>query len=194
MTGHRPDRGCRRSRPRESAHPVRRERARGGHLPCGGANLRRIQAARIRPISLTAGTRSSRLPSSAEQDAQTANPGVPIAALTDTIFALESLDGLGVVLPGSIVWELHDDGGQQNDFEQDGIDWVKHVLSAQAPAGTVSVRVRAGMSDGEFNVDALHQNVFFDDFSLTKSVPEPATLTLTGLGFALAAVARRRRR
>jgi hypothetical protein len=42
-------------------------------------------------------------PNQRNQNAQAANPGVPVAALTDTIFALEFLDGLGVVLPGSIV-------------------------------------------------------------------------------------------
>ncbi len=133
-------------------------------------------------------------PNQRNQDAQAVNPGVPVAALTDTIFALEFLDLGGAILPGSILWELHNDGGQQNDNELDGIDWVQHVLSAEAPAGTVNVRVRAGMIDGEFNVDRPHQNVFFDDFSLTTtSVPEPGTLALTGLGFVLAGLARRRR-
>jgi hypothetical protein len=136
-------------------------------------------------------------PNQRNQNAQAINPGVPIAALTDTIFALEFLDGVGNVLPDSIVYELHDDGGQQNDNELDGITWVQHVLSAQAPAGTVSVRVRAGMIDGEFNIDAPHQNVFFDDFSLTsltRSVPEPGTLTLLGLGLGLVLATAARRR
>ncbi len=68
-------------------------------------------------------------PNQRNQDAQAANPGVPVAALTDTIFALEFLDGLGVVLPGSILWELHDDGGQQNDNEQDGRTWLVAVVA-----------------------------------------------------------------
>ena len=136
-------------------------------------------------------------PNQRNQDAQAGNPGVPVAALTDTIFALEFLDGIGNVLPNSIVYELHNDGGQQNDNELDGVTWLQHALSAQAPAGTANVRVRAGMIDGEFNVDAPHQNVFFDDFSLTDSrtpVPEPATLAMMGLGFVLAAARRRRQR
>lgn len=134
-------------------------------------------------------------PNQRNQDAQAANPGVAIAALTDTIFALEFLDGIGNVLPNSIVYELHDDGGQQNDNERDGITWVQHLLSAEAPAGTVNVRVRAGMVDGEFNIDDPRQSAFFDDFSLKTalSVPEPGTLALTGLGIVLAVVARRRR-
>lgn len=44
---------------------------------------------------------------------------------------------------------------------------AQHLLSAQAPAGTVNVRVLAGMIDGEFNIDAPHQNLpgrlFADD-------------------------------
>jgi hypothetical protein len=106
-------------------------------------------------------------PNQRHQDAQVANPGVPVAALTDTIFALEFLDVVGNVLPGSILYELYDDGGQRNDNELDGRTWVQHTLAAVAPAGTVSVQVRAGMIDGEFNIDAPHQSVFFDDFSLT---------------------------
>lgn len=124
-------------------------------------------------------------PNQRNQDAQAANPGVPVASLTDTFFALEFLDGVGTVLPNSIsFFELHDDGGQQNDNQLDGRTWMQHVLKAVAPAGTVSVRVSAGMVDGEFNIDAPNQSVFFDDFSLL-AVPEPTSglLALCGLTF-----------
>lgn len=106
-------------------------------------------------------------PNQRNQEAQAANPGLPVAALTDTVFALEFLDVDGNLLPGSIVYELHHDGGQGNDNELDGRTWLQHTLAAVAPAGTVSVQVRAGMIDGEFNLDAPHQSAFFDDFSLT---------------------------
>lgn len=134
-------------------------------------------------------------PNQRNQDAQALNPGVPVAALTDTIFALEFLDGLGGVLPGSIVYELHDDGGQQNDNQLDGRDWMKHTLIAVAPAGTVSVQVRAAMIDGEFNFDPPNQsqNVFFDDFSLV-AVPEPNSMLLCSMGLAFLAGGRRRAR
>ena len=128
-------------------------------------------------------------PNQRNQDAQAANPGVPVASLTDTIFALEFLDGGGNVLPNSIVYELHDDGGQQNDNELDGRTWVQHVLTAVAPAGTVNVQVRAGMLNGEFNINALHQSVFFDDFSLT-AVPEPSTCLLGLLSLGLVGLGR----
>ena len=131
-------------------------------------------------------------PNQRNQDAQAANPGVPVASLTDTIFALEFLDINGDVLSNSIVYELHDDGGQVNDNELDGRDWVKHTLTAVAPQDTVSVQVRAGMIQGEFNVDAPHQSVLFDDFSL-RAVPEPGTLVLGLAGMLMTAVARRRR-
>ena len=64
--------------------------------------------------------------------------------------------------------------GSRIDNQLDGRTWMQHVLKAVAPAGTVSVRVSAGMVDGEFNIDAPHQSVFFDDFSLT-AVPEPTS-------------------
>jgi hypothetical protein len=131
-------------------------------------------------------------PNQRNQDAQAANPGVPVASLTDTIFALEFLDGGGNVLPNSIVYELHNDGGQHNDNELDGRTWVQHVLTAVAPAGTVNVQVRAGMLNGEFNIDAPHQSVFFDDFSLT-AVPEPSTCLLGLLSLGLVGLGRRAR-
>jgi hypothetical protein len=133
-------------------------------------------------------------PNQRNQDAQVANPGVPVAALTDTIFALEFLDGMGAVLPNSIVYELHDDGGQQNDNQLDGRDWVKHTLTAVAPAGTVSVQVRAAMIDGEFHFDPPGQSqaVFFDDFSL-RAVPEPGSMILGLMGLAYLGGSRRSR-
>ncbi len=116
-------------------------------------------------------------------------------AETDTIFALEFLDSMGAVLPGSISnYELHNDGGQQNDNQLDGRTWVQHTLRATAPAGTVSVQVRAAMINGEFNIDppGQSQNVFFDDFSL-QVVPEPASMLLAMAGIATLVCVRRRR-
>jgi hypothetical protein len=121
-----------------------------------------------------------------------ARAGLP--SETETYFALEFLDGMGNVLPNSIEWELHHDGGQQNDPDQTPTsrDWVQHVLEATAPAGTVSVQVRAAMVNGEFNIDIPggSQNVFFDDFSLT-AIPEPTSALLGLLGLALAGIVRR---
>jgi hypothetical protein len=133
-------------------------------------------------------------PNQRNQNAQTANPGVPVASLTDTIFALEFLDGGGNVLPNSIVWELRNDGGQQNDNQLDGRTWVQHVLKAVAPAGTANVRVRAGMLNGEFNIDppGQAQSVFFDDFSLL-AVPEPTSGLLALFGLSLVGAVRRKR-
>lgn len=125
-------------------------------------------------------------PNQRHQDAQAANPGVPVASLTDTIFAIDFLDEFGNLLPNSIVYELHEDGGQQNDNELDGRTWVQHILKAESPAETAFVRVRAGMIDGEFNIDAPHQSVFLDDFSL-RAVPEPSAFVMGLIGSMMAA-------
>lgn len=132
-------------------------------------------------------------PNQRNQDAQAVNPGVPVASLTKTLFTMEFLDGGGNVIPGSsVVYDLHDDGGQQNDNELDGRTWVNHKIYGVAPAGAASLRVRAGMIDGEFNIDAPHQSVFFDDFSL-RAVPEPGSAALSLMGLALLGVTRRSR-
>lgn len=130
-------------------------------------------------------------PNQRNQDAQTANPGVPIASLTQTILGMDFLDGIGTVL-SSVEYDLHDDGGQVNDNQLDGRTWIRHSILGVAPAGTVSVRVRAGMIDGEFNIDAPNQSVFFDDFSL-KAVPEPNSMLLGMMGLAFLGGYRRSR-
>lgn len=103
---------------------------------------------------------------------------------TETIFALEFLDGGNAVLPGSVVVDLHDDLGQTND----GL-WHQHILSAVAPAGTVNVRVRASMVDG-VNADLNPQSAFVDDFSLT-AIPEPGAMSMAVLA-SLGVMARRK--
>lgn len=126
--------------------------------------------------------------------AQLANPGVPVASLTDTFFALEFLDGVGTVLPGSVLYELYDDGGQVNDpdYQTNGRIWQQHSLTAVAPVGTVSVQVRVAMVNGEFNVDMPAQSAFVDDLSLT-CVPEPGSIIMGLMGLAFLGVGRRSR-
>ena len=114
-------------------------------------------------------------------------------SLTDTFFALEFLDGGGMVLPGSVEIELKAAGQVNNpDITEATRNWMQHMLMGVAPAGTVSVQVRASMVDGEFNVDLPHQAAWFDDFELT-CVPEPASCLLGLLGLALVGVVRRKR-
>jgi hypothetical protein len=104
---------------------------------------------------------------------------------TRTEFALEFLDAVNQVLPGSVVMDLHDDLGQTNDNE-----WHQHTLMAAAPPGTVLVQVRASMIDG-VNSDLNPQSAFVDDFSLT-AIPEPTSLGLFALGGGLLLACRRR--
>jgi hypothetical protein len=109
--------------------------------------------------------------------------------LTDTFFALEFLDSLNTVLAGSVVVELKA-AGQTNNNE-----WLRHSLVGTAPAGTVAVRVRASMVDGEFNADlepGPGQSAFVDDFSLT-AIPEPGTFVMSIFGLALVSAVRRRK-
>jgi hypothetical protein len=105
---------------------------------------------------------------------------------TRTEFALEFLDVADAVLPGSLVLDLHDDLGQTNDNQ-----WHEHTLMAVAPAGTVSVRVRASMIDG-VNSDSNPQSAFVDDFSLT-AIPEPGTMAMVLIGVGVLALRRRSR-
>lgn len=104
---------------------------------------------------------------------------------TQTVFALEFLDAANTVLPGSLVFDLHDDLGQNNDNL-----WHEHIFSATAPAGTVLVQVRASMFDG-VNSDLNPQSAFVDDFALTVT-PEPMSMALAGLGLAAVAALKRR--
>jgi hypothetical protein len=121
----------------------------------------------------------------------TTREGLP--SLTDTFFALEFLDAGDNVLPGSVEIELRADGQVNNpDMTEATRNWLQHVLTGVAPAGTVNVRVRASMVDGEFNIDLPHQAAWVDDFSL-MAVPEPATWMMGLLGVAAVAVVGRRR-
>jgi PEP-CTERM motif len=121
----------------------------------------------------------------------TTRAGLP--SLTDTFFALEFLNGSNTVLPGSVVVELRADGQVNNpDRTEATRNWLQHTLVGTAPAGTVNVRVRASMVDGEFNIDLPHQAAWVDDFELTV-VPEPASWMLCMLGAVLLGRMRRAR-
>lgn len=124
----------------------------------------------------------------------TTRAGLP--SLTDTFFALEFLDSLSNVLGDSVEIELRAAGQVNNPNPDDSIpanrNWMQHTLIGTAPAGTVSVRVRASMVDGEFNIDMPHQAAWVDDFSLTI-IPEPASSLLGLLTVALVNIVWRKR-
>jgi hypothetical protein len=105
-----------------------------------------------------------------------------IGSKTDNFFALEFLDALNNVLPGSVQVELRADG-QTNDSDTAQRDWMQHMLMATAPLGTVNVRVRSSMVDGIVNPGVNPQSAFVDDFSLTV-IPEPASVMLGVIGVA----------
>ena len=102
--------------------------------------------------------------------------------------ALEFLDGGGAVISGSVVNLLPTltvDNGLAFDYK-------KYTASGVAPAGTVSVRSRASMIGAMGNPAGGGQAYVVDDFVLT-AVPEPATLSLLGLGFVGLTAMRRRK-
>lgn len=113
-------------------------------------------------------------------------------SLTDTFFALEFYDGNNVLLGGPVI-ELKAAGQVNNpDLTEATRNWMQHTLIATAPANAASVRVRASMIDGEFNIDLPHQAAWVDDFSLTI-IPEPSAAALAALGLAGLTRVRRRR-
>ncbi len=93
---------------------------------------------------------------------------------TDTEFAIEFLDGGGGII-SDVVIELRANG------QVNGAGWKEHMLMGFAPPGTANVRVRASMIDGTFNTDP-GQSALMDDFSLTKTVPEPTSVALGLIG------------
>ena len=97
---------------------------------------------------------------------------------TQTILAIDFLDGMGGVLGSS---ELDIDALNAND----GV-WRQFSVSGIAPAGTASVQARASFLDGVLQT-GNPQSAFVDDLVLT---PEPTSLALIGLG-ALALIRRR---
>ena len=125
---------------------------------------------------------------------------------TNVYFALEFLDANEMVLPGSVEMELRDDLGFVNSGDPDlgGYLWQEFMLSAAAPPETVSVRVRASMTDGVLNPvpapQSFRMSFFVDAFSLTAGpagtgsgvVPEPGTCLLACVALGIISASRRR--
>ncbi len=76
-------------------------------------------------------------------------------------------------------------------------DYKQYSLSSFAPVGTATVRARVSMTNATGNPQGGGQAIVVDDFDLSdeeRAVPEPAMLTLLGLGGVFAAVRSSRRR
>lgn len=110
---------------------------------------------------------------------ETAYAGLDPLNPTQTVLALEFLNGVGGVLSSA---ELDIDVAYIP-----GNTWQQFFLISIAPLGTETVRVRASMFDG-VNSNVNPQSAFVDDFVL---VPAPGALALLGMGLF---VARRRQR
>jgi hypothetical protein len=107
-------------------------------------------------------------------------------------FAIEFRDAgnslIGATVLDLLAAGLLTDNGQPFDYKE-------YALNAVAPAGTVTVRVRASMIAGMANPVGGGQAFVVDDFTLTSGarVAEPGTLALIALGmFGLVRASRRR--
>lgn len=106
---------------------------------------------------------------------ETNYPGLSEFSNTDTLLAMDFLQGGSVI--GSVVLNVDTayDLGQVNQ-------WQQFTISGTAPAGTDGLRVRSNLVDGELQT-LNPQSAFVDDFVLT---PEPTSLGLLALaGLAL---------
>lgn len=108
--------------------------------------------------------------------------------MENAVFALDFFDGSGGPLGGSqlsLMPTLTTANGEAFSYKL-------YSLSALAPTGTTVVRSRVSMINGMSNPNGGGQAFVVDDFVLTESVPEPATMTVLAIG-GLAALARKRR-
>lgn len=71
--------------------------------------------------------------------------------------------------------------------------WLPYSVSGVAPAGAVSAELLIGWNNGGLDGNTGGQSAFADDETLVATVPEPATLSVLGLG-GMALLARRRNR
>jgi hypothetical protein len=71
--------------------------------------------------------------------------------------------------------------------------WAPYSVSGIAPAGSVSATLVIGWRNGGLDGGTGGQSAFADDATFTSPVPEPATLSILGVG-GMALLARRRNR
>ena len=113
--------------------------------------------------------------------------GLNPAAPTQTILALEFLDGGSTVLAGSLFLDI------DTVYDTNATStWQQFALNGIAPAGAVNARVRSSMTDGVFQ-PTNPQSAFVDDFVLT-GIPEPTTANLALLAAAGLTLTRHRPR
>lgn len=117
--------------------------------------------------------------------------GTEVNMLGNPYFAIDFLDVGNAVISSAVLdliaAGLYADNGEPFDYKQYSVNGV-------APAGTATVRARVTLTNAIGNPLGGGQAFVVDDFELTDgTVPEPATVLLTGAGLAGLFLLRRRR-
>lgn len=107
--------------------------------------------------------------------------------MRNAVFALDFVGAAGIIssVELSLLPTLVTPNGQPFNYKQ-------YTVTGVAPTGTIGVRARASMIDGQSNPLGGGQAFVVDDFEL-NAVPEPATMAVLGMG-ALAVLRRRNKK
>lgn len=96
--------------------------------------------------------------------------GVTGQTTTETFLKLEFLDASNAILSTETTDIAASRFLQSGNTNANDATWREHTLMANAPAGSVNVRISVGATGLGFNVDPK-QSAFFDDFSLQGPAP-----------------------